>query len=174
MEKKYTVKEFVEMWRNDGCTIDAIITRRYSPVLEKKIIAETMVNKSEVKTSGGFNYIDQFLLKINFVAAIILLYTNLNIDHEQDDLSFYNDYDLLNQYGIIQSLTETLSYTDNDELAELNDVFEKVIQGYRERTYSIPAIVSKFTAIINENVNAFSDFLIDFANEQTANNATTS
>lgn len=167
MDKKYTVKEFVKMWNNDECTIDNIIMRRYSPILEKKMIADIMVEKSEMETSGGVKFLDPFLLKINFVAAIILLYTNLDIDYEyREGTTFYDDYDLLNEYGIIQSLTEKLSYTDNDELSELNDVFEKTIQGYREKVYSIPAIVARITSVINENINAFSDFLTDLENER--------
>ena len=160
MNFKYTVEEFIEMWDKDEIEISDIIVRKYAPVLEKKMILDIMIEKSEYTNSGNITYLDPFLLKINYVAAIILLYTCLDIDHnDDDDKTFYNDYDLLSEKGIIRDLIEKLTYTDSNEIDELNDIFEKLIQSYNERNYSILSILSRVNTVLSENINSLVDYI---------------
>lgn len=75
VERKLTVKEFCrryDMLKTDeqkSNFVQSMIYRTYCPVLEKKIILQTMLDKTIVSGKNGVEYIDMFLSKINFATA---------------------------------------------------------------------------------------------------------
>lgn len=158
MNKNYTVEEFVELWENGDLGVGDVIIKQYAPIIEKQTVLNTLIGKCISKDAMGIEYIDSFLLKVNFIAAVIILYTDLDINHDNDDRSFFDDYDLLVKNGIIDELYDIL---DRSELGELQSVYDVLLNNFRERNYSGYAFVSKLVKVFSEQIAGSSNALLE-------------
>lgn len=87
----------------------------YSPVLNKINILKLMTEKSVVNGVHG-KYIDLAISKINLIAAILVLYTDLTVDkNEEDNPLTFESYDLLKSSGALESILQAIG-TDIEEL----------------------------------------------------------
>lgn len=156
IKKEIDIAEFCR--RYDLCTSDEvkskmlreIIYRTYCPVLEKKVALQTVLNKSVV-TSNGITHIDYFLSKINFVLAVLTLYSKLKIA-END--SFFNEYDMLYQRGLIDSIWEIIGKDELDELLNINGL---VMDNYNEENCSINAYLTKSIDALGTTIGIFAN-----------------
>lgn len=173
MEKKITVKEFIEKYnnindineRNDY--INSIVYRKYAPVLEKRIVLQTLLDKSIMKNEFDVDYIDLFISRINFAFAILTLYTNFDLKHTDDPSSVFDDYDILKQYNIIDQICEYVGELEIKELGILNSI---LIDTYNNRTGTIKSIVlgsaSRFAKDLGAMTNSAITQLITIINDK--------
>lgn len=162
VERKLTVKEFCrryDMAKTEDTKkqmLEGIIYRKYCPVLEKKIILQTMFDKTIVSSSTGVLHIDHFLSKINMVTASLILYTKLNVKKiNSSETTAFDDYDLLFQRNIINDIWNIIG---ERELKELLNINELITNNYIEENKTADAYISKY-------VNSFATTIGLFANE---------
>lgn len=124
-DKKTTISEFMKKYNQLSSTeskekmIKAAIRRTYVPVIEKKLILDLMVQKSVQE--NDIKYIDMFVSRINFIAAIITLYTTLLPDKDEDDNpKTFEMYDALVENGILDIILEEIGEREFSELTSIN------------------------------------------------------
>lgn len=162
VERKIDVKEFCrryDMAKTDDAKqkmLESIITRKYCPVLEKKIILQTMFDKTIVTNSNGLSHMDYFLSKINMVTATLIIYTKINTaKNENSETTAFDDYDMLRQRNIMNDIWNIIGQDELDELLNINGL---IINNYMEENKTADAYISKY-------VNAFASTIGVFANE---------
>lgn len=103
--------------------VEGIITRTYSPILEKKIILQNLFDKSIIE-DNGIQYVDSFLLHINKTHGILALYTNLDIKKtETSETNNFDDYDDLISSGVFEMI---LGCIGTKEINEFNMVLNHI------------------------------------------------
>lgn len=162
IERKIDVKEFCRRFdlakTNDAKEnmIKSIVWRKYCPVLEKKVILQTMLEKTIVTGQNGVSYMDHFLSKVNMVTTTLILYTKLVVTkNENSDTTAFDDYDMLRQRNLINIIWEFIGQDELDELLNINGL---VMNNYIEESKTPDACVAKY-------VNAFASTVGVFANE---------
>ena len=88
VKERISVSQFVERYNKlvsdqlkDRYVKEHIVTT-YAPILNKKLILETMNEKSEANGSTG-KYIDFVVSKLNLIMAILVLYTDIEQDKNE-------------------------------------------------------------------------------------------
>lgn len=108
---------------NKANLIKTIIKRTYCPVLEKMTILQLMLDKSVIKPDKGGSYIDMFVNKINFIAAIISLYTNLEVEKDDDgNVLIFEAYDQLVSNNLLIPICEEIGRDEMEELTNINQM----------------------------------------------------
>ena len=93
-------KEFVEKYKTlnnpdlKQNLIKGIVEKTYIPILVKNAYATEAVNKSSAKGS------DSIGLYLLYTMSILKLYTNLEVDSK----TFNEDYDILQEYGLVDKI----------------------------------------------------------------------
>ncbi len=161
VERKLTVKEFCrryDMLKTDmqkSKFLQSMIYRTYCPVLEKKIILQTMLDKTIVSGKNGVEYIDMFLSKINFATAILLLYTKFNVSKNNDsETNAFQDYDLLIERGFLDVISTSIG---EDELNELTTINGLLMDNFYAENKTIEAFIAKYTQAFATTFGMFAD-----------------
>lgn len=133
MEKKETKLVNIQKFVNDykkvqdislkQKMVEGIITRTYSPILEKKVVLQNLFDKA-IFEEDGIQYVDSFLLHVNKTHGILALYTNLDIKkNEKSETNGFDDYDDLIASGVFEMI---LGCIGTKEIAEFNMVLNKI------------------------------------------------
>lgn len=125
--EKVTVSEFVKKYNSFSSDtlrdkyLKEIVKRTYCPVLEKRAILGLMLDNSV--NDGNVRYIDMFVNRINFIAAIISLYTNIVPDKNEEGKSkSFEMYDLLVENNIFDKILNIIGERELGELTSINGV----------------------------------------------------
>lgn len=161
VERKLTVKEFCRRYdmlktnEQKSKFLQSMIYRTYCPVLEKKIILQTMLDKIIVSGKNGVEYIDMFLSKINFATAILLLYTKFNVSKNDDsETNAFQDYDLLIERGFLDVISTSIG---EDELNELTTINGLLMDNFYAENKTIEAFIAKYTQAFATTFGMFAD-----------------
>lgn len=161
VERKLTVKEFCRRYdmlktnEQKSKFLQSMIYRTYCPVLEKKIILQTMLDKTIVSGKNGVEYIDMFLSKINFATAILLLYTKFNVSKNDDsETNAFQDYDLLIERGFLDVISTSIG---EDELNELTTINGLLMDNFYAENKTIEAFIAKYTQAFATTFGMFAD-----------------
>ena len=158
---KMTVKEFVDKYNETKSQnerldlVKSIIRRNYSPVLEKKMALQIMLKKTVVVSPTNEMFLDMFLSKINFIMAILVLYTDLDIVKKEDDKKTnFDDYDLLQQNGLIEIICSCIG---EEEINELTMVQDALFETFYNEHCSTSACISKQVFKLSEMLTSLVD-----------------
>ena len=161
MEKKITVKEFVDKYNSlekeeQEDYFNTIIYRKYAPVLEKKVVLQTLLNKSIIKNEYDVDYLDLFLSRINTAIAILLLYTNLDIKkNDQSEENAFDDYDLLKENGLFDKICECIGEAEMTELGTVNGlIIDTYLTQKHDPKYFISSNIARVSKIITPAVKS--------------------
>lgn len=161
MEKKITVKEFVDKYNSleteeQEDYFNTIIYRKYAPVLEKKVVLQTLLNKSIIKNEYDVDYLDLFLSRINTTIAILLLYTNLDIKkNDQSEENAFDDYDLLKENGLFDKICECIGEAEMTELGTVNGlIIDTYLTQKHDPKYFISSNIARVSKIITHAVKS--------------------
>lgn len=124
-----TIKEFCDGYNKlaiqlqDKYIKDNIRIKKYVPFLTKVTYAENLARTSMVNKETGNIHVNSAAGYLQFVRAVIELYTDLKIENP----AFYEEYDMLKSSGILDKLIvgsskEIPSLITADELAEFNSL----------------------------------------------------
>lgn len=152
MEKKMTVKEFVDKYnayKNEDLKvklINSIITRKYAPVLEKRVVLNNIFEKC-ILEKDGIEYVDNFLTQFNLMFAILTLYTNLNCLHSAEDgiddgMNNFDDYDLLMENDIYPVI---LYQIGEKEIKELMNIYSSIQETFMNQQTTEAYIAKQLT-----------------------------
>lgn len=122
-----TIKEFCDGYNKlatqlqDKYIKDNIKIKKYVPFLTKVTYAENLTRVSMVDRESGNIHVNSAAGYLQFVRAVIELYTDLKIENP----AFYEEYDMLKSSGILDKLIvgsskEVPSLIPAGELAEFN------------------------------------------------------
>mgnify|MGYP000955963243 FL=1 len=149
IERKIDVPEFIRRYnllKTDEQRdefVRNIIWRTYCPVLEKKLVLQTILNKSITTGKNGVKYIDMFLSKINMTTTILILYTKLNIVKTDDSTTnAFQDYDLLFENGLLDQICAIVGEHELNELMTINGL---LMDNFHEENKTIDAYIAKYT-----------------------------
>ena len=156
IERKIDVPEFIRRYNLSKTDeqrdefVKSTVWRTYCPVLEKKLVLQTILEKSITTGKNGVQYIDMFLSKINMTTTILILYTKLNIVKTDDSTTnAFQDYDLLFENNLMNKICEIMS-----ELMSINSL---LMGNFHEENKNIEAYVAKYTEAFATTVGMFAN-----------------
>lgn len=121
------------------------IKTTYSPILMKKIILETMNDKSVV--DGSVKYIDLVISKLNLVMAILVLYTDIEPDKDEEGKPLtWESYDKLKSTGLIGMILE---FVGEEEINELMSVQKSVMDTWTMKNTSPESYIANLVEIVS-------------------------
>ena len=147
------IKEFVESYSNfatqnlkDDYLKDNLEITTYVPFVKKVTYAaslaqNTMIDKDtgNVRVSSESNY-------LFFVRSIIELYTNLEIENK----AFYDEYDLLNESGLLDKIMQMIPEKEIAEFKMICDMKKSdLLQNKYENHAFIASQVERFGTLID-------------------------
>lgn len=161
IERKIDVPEFIRRYnllKTDEQRdefVRNIIWRTYCPVLEKKLVLQTILDKSITTGKNGVKYIDMFLSKINMTTTILILYTKLNIVKTDDSTTnAFQDYDLLFKNGLLDQICAIVGEHELDELMTINGL---LMDNFHEENKNIEAYIAKYTEAFATTIGVFAN-----------------
>lgn len=151
MEKRITVDEFVQEFKNLSTNEEkenyakSVLKRTYAPIIEKRVVLDTLLTKAIVKDENNTRFIDQLLVKVNMVLAIILLYTDLRCAYSSNEetRTGFDDYDDLRESEAINCISFLIGESEMKELAQVQ---ESLLQTFYNRHSSTEAFVNRTLA----------------------------
>jgi len=161
IERKIDVPEFIRRYnllKTDEQRdefVRNIIWRTYCPVLEKKLVLQTILDKSITTGKNGVQYIDMFLSKINMTTTILILYTKLNIVKTDDSTTnAFQDYDLLFENGLLDQICAIIGEHELNELMTINGL---LMDNFHDENKTIDAYIAKYTEAFVTTVGVFAN-----------------
>ena len=161
IERKIDVPEFIRRYnllKTDEQRdefVKSTIWRTYCPVLEKKFVLQTILDNSIVEGPNKVKHVDYFLSKINMTNAILLLYTKLDvIKNAESKTSFFDDYDLLFENGLLDQICAIVGEHELNELMTINGL---LMDNFHEENKTIEAYIAKYTEAFATTVGVFAN-----------------
>lgn len=152
-ENKMTVREFVEKYNNlqsekaKENLIDSIIVRHYAPILKKRSALELIFEKC-IQEKDGVKYIDSFLVQLGLMQAVLVLYTNLETKHtENEEDTIFTDYDLLMETGIYPIIMFKIGERDIKELMNIYSSIEETFMNQQTFEAYLAKQVTRFAEL---------------------------
>lgn len=145
--EKMLVSKFVENFKKVSNTeskqamVKKHVVTRYSPILHKMNVLKTMMDGC-VKQGKSGAYVDMAASKLNFIMAILILYTDLQVDRtslEDKEVSdVWTAYDQLKESGALDMILNEIG-GDIDELLSVQD---QILSTWHNENASTAAYVS--------------------------------
>ena len=165
-----TIMEFCEKYKNMNSDkareqiINSHIKRKYCPVIEKMTILQIMLDKAIATSDSGIRYINMMTSKINYTLAMIALYTDLNIDNDEDGKGRnFDDYDALVESGLVRVICAAIG---EQEMQEFSNVNATLISNFERSEGSFEAYLGRTIEGIKQRVNDITDLMQDPAKLQ--------
>lgn len=109
----------------------------YSSILSKRNVLQLMTEKSVV--DGSVKYIDLTVSKLNLIMAILVLYTDIEPDKDEDGKPMtWASYDALKSTGLLEKILECIG----DDIEELLSVQKDVLDTWHMKNASPEAYVT--------------------------------
>lgn len=170
VKERISVSMFVEDYNsliNDQSRdkyIKSHIKITYAPILQKKLILEMMNEKSVVETP--VKHIDMTVSKLNFVMAILVLYTDLEPDKQENEDGTttpltWETYDLLKSSGLYGKILDAIG----EDLNELVLVNEQIIDSWQVANVSTEAYVNNLVETVSRRFGISIELLLDKVTE---------
>ena len=166
VKERLSISKFVEGYNkltNDQLKdkyIKEHIKTTYAPILQKKLILEMMNSKAVVETP--VRHIDMMVSKLNFVMAILVLYTDLEPDKKtnEDGTTIpltWEAYDALKHSGLYGNLLNAIG----DDLNELMYVQDQILDSWHMSNTSTEAYVNNLIDTASRRFGISIDLLLD-------------
>lgn len=155
MNTKIKVSEFVSMFKEaasfqDECeAIRAIIRRTYVPYMEKVTVLKALLGTSFTE-QDGLMVLDHISLHLNYRMAVIFLYTNLEIEKndDEDKEALIRAYDMLAELGLFEKIIELIG-ADYTELETVRRNYLENMLAENALTMQFAKQVTRFGSIIS-------------------------
>ena len=165
-KERISVSKFVEGYKkitNDSLRdkyIQGHIKNTYAPILQKKLILEMMNSKSVVETP--VKHIDMTISKLNFVMAILVLYTDIEPDKQinEDGTTTpltWDAYDVLKSSGLYGKILDAIG----EDLNELMAVQDQILNTWHIENTSTEAYVNNIIDTASRRFGISIDLLLD-------------
>ena len=121
------------------------ISRVYVPVVEKRVILQTMMEQSVGTLESGARFVDPFIDRINTTVAMARLYTDLKIETDEKHTTF-DVYDELVSSRIVSMIA---SFIGEAELAEFSAVNTDLINTFEIQNNSTEEVISRYVSMFS-------------------------
>lgn len=146
-----TIRNFVEGYKNridvlkEQYIKDNLKITTYVPFIKKVTYATTLAQSTMMDKETGNVKISSESNYLFFVRSIIELYTDLEIEN----YAFYDEYDLLNESGLLDKIMQTIPEKEIGEFKMLCDIKQKdlITNQYEMHSY-ISNQVTRFGELI--------------------------
>lgn len=171
VKEKITVSEFANKYNKltnaqlKEKYVKEHIKKTYATLLSKMTILNLMNEKSVVDDS--VKYIDLVVSKLNFVMAILVLYTDIEPDKSEDGKPLtWDAYDTLKSTGLLDEIIRNIG---EEEMEELLSVQKNVMDTWHMQNKSTEAYITnlvevaarKFSVIAGVSMDKLSEVLSD-------------
>lgn len=143
------VSEFAEAYKTlnsadlKNASIKKHIKRAYAPIGEKNALLEKLCDDCVMVDQNNIPYLNMVANKINFIYAIIILYTDLEIDKlENGKNDVLKAYDDLQETGAIDALCEEIGPKEINELTFVN---KEILDTWYNKNSSTRAYLATLT-----------------------------
>ena len=148
------------------------IKNTYVPILQKKLILETMNSKSVIESP--VKHIDLMVSKLNVVMAVLILYTDLEPDKQTNEDGTttpltWDAYDALKSSGLYEKILEAIG----EDLNELMTVQDQVLNSWHMANKSTEAYVNNFIDTVSRRFGISVELLLDKLTEILEDDAKT-
>ena len=170
VKERISVSKFVEDYNNFSNDqlrdkyIKSHIKTIYAPILQKKLILEMMNEKSVVETP--VKHIDMTVSKLNFVMAILVLYTDLEPNKQENEDGTttpltWDTYDLLKSSGLYGKILDAIG----EDLNELVLINEQIIDSWQVANVSTEAYINNLVETASRRFGISIELLLDKVTE---------
>lgn len=166
VKERISISKFVEGYKK--LTSDSMkdryvkecIKTTYAPILQKKLILEMMNNKCVVNEPT--KHIDMVVSKLNVVMAILVLYTNIDPDKQENEDSTttpltWETYDLLKSSGLYEKILDAIG----EDLNELMFVQDQILNSWHIANTGIQAYVNEVIETVSRRFGISIELLLD-------------
>lgn len=181
--EKTLVSKFVENFNklkddaNKQALVKKHVVTHYAPILHKMNVLNIMVDGC-VKQGKAGKYIDMIQSKMTFISAILVLYTDLNVDkvttsEGKEVPDVWTAYDQLKESGALDMILNEIG----SDLEELISVQDQVLGTWHNENASVSAFLSDlvekvsmiFSAGLGKELGSLTDMLATGSDEDKAN-----
>lgn len=145
---KTLVSKFVEDFKkvtNDNNKLAMVkkhVTRHYAPILHKRNVLD-IVMEGCIRQGKSGKFVDLMASKLNFIGAILILYTDLAVDKTTNSegkevANIWEAYDLLKESGALDMILQEIG----SDLEELISVQDHVLSTWQNENASVAAYIS--------------------------------
>lgn len=154
------VSEFVSSYKStnlkDGF-VSQHIKRTYASIGEKNALLSKLLDDCVMKDKNGILYINMVANKIDLIYAIVVLYTDLEIDLDQNEKKdVLGCYDLLQESGAIDDICEKIGAKEINELTFVN---KEVLDTWHNANSSTRAYLATLTEKSIRTITELSEIL---------------
>ena len=179
---KTLVSKFVDDFKklsndaNKQAMVKKHVVTHYAPILHKRNVLDLMMDGC-VKQGKSGRYVDLFVSKLNFIGAILILYTDLAVDKTTNSESnevanIWGAYDLLKESGAMDILLNEIG----DDLNELITVQDQILSTWHNEHASTAAYISDlvekvsiiFSTVMGKQIGSLADVLNTGTDEEKA------
>jgi len=143
------VSEFAEAYKTlnsadlKNVSIKEHIKRTYAPIGEKNALLEKLCDDCVMVDQNNIPYLNMVANKINFIYAIIILYTDLEIDKlENGKNDVLKAYDDLQETGAIEDICSEIGPKEINELTFVN---KEILDTWYNKNSSTRAYLATLT-----------------------------
>ena len=166
VKERVSISKFVEGYNqltNDQLKdkyVKGHIKTTYVPILQKKLILEMMNTKAVVETP--IKYIDMMVSKLNFVMAILVLYTDLEPDKQTNEDGTttpltWEAYDALKSSGLYGKVLDAIG----EDLNELMSVQDQILNSWHMANTSTEAYVNNIIDTVSRRFGISMELVLD-------------
>ena len=120
--------------------LNGFLKNKYAPLVNKQTVLQLSLDRSIVD-KDGILYINMLANKINFIASVMVLYTDIIAEKDSNGKTkTYEFYDLVIENGILDKIYK---YIGKQELDELISVNKMLIDTFHEENSTFPAYISR-------------------------------
>lgn len=174
--EKISINEFISVYKNNNSSVvqkgllEKYIKQKYCPIIDKQRILKLMLDKSIVE-KNGIKYIDEFVYMINYSIGIMILYTNIVPNkNENGNYDSFEAYDLMSEHSLLDSIYSCIDYKEKNELVRVSDSLRTNFEKENSFISQIGSHISKLGTIVevlsDEKVNKITDV---FENKESIN-----
>ena len=168
-DNKISVKEFVKKYNSFSSAmaqqnyLESLIKTTYAPIMKKKYLLQVVLDKSVVEQDNGIKYIDMFVSKLNFFGIILIMYTDINIEKDENGIPMVAEaYDMLKQNGIVDILYNLIG---EDEIEELLSVQKTIMDTFYNQNGSTEAFIANVVDKAAQKLGISAGFAIEKLDE---------
>lgn len=155
--ERITVSTFVERYSklNNDQLKDKYVKEHvkitYAPILKKKAILEVMNDKSVIDSPTG-KYIDLITSKLNLTMAVLMLYTDIEPDkNEEGQPLVCESYDSLQSTGLIGKILNTIG----SDVEELMNIQSQVMDTWYAQHTSTEAYIANLVEVASHKLGVY-------------------
>ena len=178
---KTLVSKFVEDFKklsndaNKQAMVKKHVVTHYAPILHKINVLQIMMDGC-VKHGKSGRYIDMMASKLNFIGAILILYTDLEVDKTTNNCkevaNIWGAYDQLKESGALDMIVNEIG----SDIEELLSIQEQLLGTWHNNNASTAAYISDvvekisliFSTALGKEISSLADALNTGTDEDKA------